>query len=132
MTLDRSLSRRGFLKQSAAAATTGVAAPLFIPRSALAAAGRPGANDRVKLGLIGTQRRGGQLLDCIPGEGQLVAIADCANGSLWHERRRFGFSGGVFKTPFQTGFDYRSLSEKWCLQLFGSGLLGRSVDLVAG
>ena len=56
MTLDRSLSRRGFLKQSAAAATTGVAAPLFIPRSALAAAGRPGANDRVKLGQQETRR----------------------------------------------------------------------------
>jgi len=43
-------SRRQFL---GAAATTAVAAPLIIPRSVLGQNGNPGANDSVKVGIIG-------------------------------------------------------------------------------
>lgn len=46
----RTISRRAFLAGSAAAA----AGPLILPQGVLAAAGRPGANDRVVLGVIGT------------------------------------------------------------------------------
>ena len=50
------LSRRGFLKRGATVAA-GVAAPYIVPSGVLAADGKPGANDRVGLGLIGTGRR---------------------------------------------------------------------------
>jgi len=43
-------SRRNFLKTATAA---GVAAPSFVPANVLAGSGRPGANDRIQVGLIG-------------------------------------------------------------------------------
>ena len=43
-------SRRAFL----GAAAAGAAVPYFVPASALAAPGQPGANDRIQLGLIGS------------------------------------------------------------------------------
>ena len=55
-------SRRRFLVQTAAA---GVAVPTVISRTALAAPGKPGANDRIRLGLIGAGQMGnGNLTNC--------------------------------------------------------------------
>lgn len=61
------------------AASFGVACsvPGWIPRSALAQGNRPGANDRVIVGFIGTGGRSRQLMDHLPAEGQIVAICDC-------------------------------------------------------
>ena len=44
------LSRRQFIGKSAVA---GVAVPLFVSSRVLAQPGKPGANDRIQLGLIG-------------------------------------------------------------------------------
>lgn len=52
-------------------------APLVIPRGALGNTNRPGANDRIIVGFIGTGGRARQLMDHLPEEGQIVAIADC-------------------------------------------------------
>jgi len=71
------LSRRSFLKQSATAAVAGAAAPLILPSGVLAAPGKPGANDRVIIGFIGTGGRARQLMDQVPESGQIVAISDC-------------------------------------------------------
>ncbi|MBN2024464.1 MAG: Gfo/Idh/MocA family oxidoreductase [Pirellulales bacterium] len=68
-------TRRQFLKRSAAAAAGALVAPQFIPRSALASADRPGANDRIGVGYIGPGRRAWQLMD-LPPEGEIVAAAD--------------------------------------------------------
>ncbi|MBN1491613.1 MAG: Gfo/Idh/MocA family oxidoreductase [Phycisphaerae bacterium] len=76
MATSRRLSRRGFLKRGAAA-SVGLAAPYFIPSGVLAAPGRPGANDRVIIGFIGTGGRARQLMDHVPAEGRIVAICDC-------------------------------------------------------
>jgi predicted dehydrogenase len=54
-----------------------VAVPSLIPAAALAAPGRPGANDRVILGFIGTGGRARQLMDHVPADGRIVAISDC-------------------------------------------------------
>jgi len=70
------LSRRRVLKH-AALASAGVAAPYLIPSGVLAAPGRPGANDRVVLGFIGTGGRARQLMDHVPADGRIVAICDC-------------------------------------------------------
>ncbi|MCH5376391.1 MAG: Gfo/Idh/MocA family oxidoreductase, partial [Planctomycetes bacterium] len=75
MTISQNVTRRRFLKQTAAAG--GVALPYFVPGSALAAFDRPGANERVIIGFIGTGGRARQLMDHVPADGRIVAIADC-------------------------------------------------------
>ncbi len=77
MTRPQRLSRRSFLKRSAWAAAGAVALPSFVPRAALASDDRPGANDRVVIGFIGTGGRARQLMDHVPADGRIVAISDC-------------------------------------------------------
>ncbi len=69
------LDRRRFLKRSTALAAGAAAAPWFVPSSAIAVPGRPGANDRIGVGYIGAGRRANQLMG-LPREGQIVAVAD--------------------------------------------------------
>lgn len=52
-------------------------APLFVPRRVLGAPGRPGANDRIRVGVIGVGNRGNLLIEQLPPEGEIVALADC-------------------------------------------------------
>ncbi len=68
------MRRRDFLRKSAAAA---VSAPYLIPSGVLAAAGRPGANDRILVGLIGSGHRAHALLKESPPDVKLVSLADC-------------------------------------------------------
>ena len=64
-------SRRRFLAQTAAA---GVAAPTVISRSALSAPGKPGANEKIRLGLIGAGAMGnGNLANCAKYDDVVVA-----------------------------------------------------------
>ena len=69
------LSRRRFLRRTAALAAAAAAAPCFIPSGVLASPERPGANDRIGVAYIGVGRRGNQLMG-LPPEGQIVAAAD--------------------------------------------------------
>jgi predicted dehydrogenase len=69
-------SRREFLKRTAAASTA-IAAPIFIPSRVLGREQSPGANDRVRIGVIGVGGRARQLIDQIPEGGKVVALADC-------------------------------------------------------
>jgi predicted dehydrogenase len=77
MSHSQRISRRRFFRHTAASAVAGVAAPYVIPSGVLAAPGRPGANDRVIVGFIGTGGRARQLMDQMPEAGQIVAISDC-------------------------------------------------------
>jgi len=70
-------SRRQFLARGASAAAAGLAAPYFIPRGVLAAPGKPGANQRVTIGVIGVGGRAGLLIDQTPEQGQIASVADC-------------------------------------------------------
>ncbi|MDO5309033.1 MAG: Gfo/Idh/MocA family oxidoreductase [Planctomycetia bacterium] len=70
-------TRRSFLKTTSAAALGLIASPELISRSALAQAGRVGANDRIIVGFVGTGMRARQLMEHIPRErAQIVAVAD--------------------------------------------------------
>jgi predicted dehydrogenase len=71
------LSRRELLKVGAAGAAGALAAPYFVPSGVLAAAGKPGANDRVAIGAIGVGGRASLLLNQIPDNGRIVALCDC-------------------------------------------------------
>ena len=75
MRTQRTLSRRRFLGQSTSIISGAVTAPLIVPSTVLAAAGRPGANDRIGVGYIGAGRRANQLMG-LPPEGRIVAAAD--------------------------------------------------------
>jgi predicted dehydrogenase len=77
MTAKRSISRRRFLHAASALGAAALAGPTLIPRSALAAPDRPGANDRVIIGFIGTGGRSRQLMDHVPQDGRIVAVSDC-------------------------------------------------------
>ncbi len=70
-------NRRAFLGRSTSLIAAGLAVPWYVPRSALAAPGRPGANERVVIGFIGTGNRARQLMDHVPAGGRIVAICDC-------------------------------------------------------
>lgn len=75
MTRSPRLSRRRFLAQGLSLAGGATLLPLFVPAAALAAPGRPGANDRIGVGYIGAGRRARQLMG-LPKEGRFVAVAD--------------------------------------------------------
>ena len=61
------VSRRAFTKAGLASA----AFPMLMPRSAV------GANDRVRVGVIGVGNRSGLLIDQLPEGAEIVAVADC-------------------------------------------------------
>ncbi len=77
MSQDQMSSRRELIKQSALLGAGGVAAPMFIPRRVLGAPGRPGANDRIRVGIIGVGNRGNLLIDQLPEGAEMIAAADC-------------------------------------------------------
>ncbi|MEX0586287.1 MAG: Gfo/Idh/MocA family oxidoreductase [Pirellulales bacterium] len=74
----RVADRRQFFGAAAKTIAASVfGAPLFVPRRALAAPGRPGANDRITVGAIGVGGRGVLLLQQLPEAAELVALSDC-------------------------------------------------------
>jgi predicted dehydrogenase len=70
-------SRRQFLGTAVVAVAGACAAPLFAPRRAFAASGKPGPNDRITVGAIGVGKRANMLLQQLPESAQLVALSDC-------------------------------------------------------
>jgi predicted dehydrogenase len=72
----RCTNRRRFLKSTMLAAGA-IGAPLLIPRRALAAPGKPGANERIRVGAIGVGGRGKLLLEQLPDGAEIVALSDC-------------------------------------------------------
>ena len=71
------LSRRRFLVRSSLVAAAATALPQLIPGRALAAEQRPGANERVIVGVIGVGGRARLLIDQLPAQGQIASAADC-------------------------------------------------------
>jgi predicted dehydrogenase len=51
--------------------------PTLVPRSALASADKPGANERITIGVIGVGGRARLLIDQLPEQGQIASVADC-------------------------------------------------------
>ncbi|MEE8452380.1 MAG: Gfo/Idh/MocA family oxidoreductase [Thermoguttaceae bacterium] len=81
--IDRTrFSRRALLGRMAATAGSAVAIPYLIPSEILSAQGRPGANDRVQIGVIGAGLRGKYLISNVPDEGRVAAICDFSNDRI--------------------------------------------------
>src|ERR1044071_1812017 len=74
----QTFSRRAFAQRAAAATFGAIAFPNIVSATALEAEGRPGANSRINIGLIGTGNQGtNDLRSMIPDERvQIVAVCD--------------------------------------------------------
>ncbi len=70
-------SRRKMLTRAAAGAACGLVLPDLVPQRAMAAAARPGANDRVTVGFIGVGGRARLLIDQLPDTGHIAAVCYC-------------------------------------------------------
>jgi predicted dehydrogenase len=117
----RHLTRRTFLQRSLAAASGAWAAPYLLTSGALAAAGRPGANDRIGLGFIGIGNMGGGHLGGLVGSGdfQILAISDVkaavaqAGKAMVEQRYASDPARGSFRGEKYTGValynDFREL-----------------------
>ena len=78
------MRRRDFLVKSAAAAAAGLSFPYFVPSRVLAAHGKKGANDKVRVGFIGVGGRGQQHLrdeKALTEHADVVALCD-----VWQTR----------------------------------------------
>ncbi len=74
------MRRRDFLRQSAAAAAAGVSFPYFVPSTVFGQKGKPGANERIRVGFIGTGGRGRyHMFDekALTDHAEIVALCDC-------------------------------------------------------
>jgi len=98
------LSRRQLLRDASLAAA-GLALPYLLPRSALAAPGKPGANDRVTVGVIGVGNRSRLLINQLPERGQIAAVADCFV-------TRCEEAMGAMKANWRIHQDYRKLLDE--------------------
>jgi predicted dehydrogenase len=98
------LSRRQFIGKSAVA---GAAVPLYVSASALGQPGKPGANDRIQVGLIGAGGMGrANLKNCAKYDDVVVThICD-----VWKERREAAAAEHAGKP--QTHNDYRDLLQQ--------------------
>ena len=71
------LTRREFIRRSAAIASSAVAAPIFVPASALGRAGRPAASERIVMGCIGVGNQGTALLRGFLADERVQVVAVC-------------------------------------------------------
>ncbi len=98
------VSRRKFIEQ-AAAASSAIALPAFVPARVFGREGSPGANEQVLIGFIGTGGRARQLMDQIPEGGRIVAISDCY-------KQRLADTLAEKKKEWPTYQDYRQMLDK--------------------
>ena len=92
---EKKMSRRMFAKTGLA----GAALPYFVPPSAF------GANDRVRVGVIGVGNRSGLLIDQLPDGAEIVAVADCY-------RKRSEDAAAKRKANWRIYDDYRQLLDQ--------------------
>jgi predicted dehydrogenase len=77
----------------------------FIPAHVLGEDGAPGANDRIRIGVIGTGNRARQLMEQVPSPGQIVAISDCYKQRMIETREKLKGEWPMYQ-------DYRQMFDK--------------------
>src|ERR1035438_3924969 len=93
--MSENFSRRTFTKAGLASA----AIPYLLPKRA------KGANDRIRVGVIGVGNRSGLLIDQLPEGAEIVAVADCY-------RKRSEDAAAKRKASWRIYDDYRKLLEQ--------------------
>ncbi len=71
------ITRRDFVRRSGAIASAALAAPLFIPGSALGRANRPAPSERITMGCIGVGNQGSALLRGFLNDDRVQVVAVC-------------------------------------------------------
>src|SRR5260370_16287259 len=94
--MSESISRRMFTK---AGMVTSAGFPYLLPRTAV------GANDRIRVGVIGVGNRSNLLIDQLPEGAEVVAVADCY-------RKRSEDAMAKRKASWRIYDDYRKLLEQ--------------------
>jgi hypothetical protein len=82
---------------------------MFIPSGVFAAPGRPGANERVDLGVIGVHFRGPHLIKHMPAAGRVVAISDCYTKRMEETLAKFDSPGWATYQDYRKMFDSENL-----------------------
>ena len=93
--MSENISRRTFTKAGLAS----TAIPYLLPKRA------KGANDRIRVGVIGAGNRSGLLIDQLPEGAEIVAVADCY-------RKRMEDAVGKRKANWRIYEDHRELLER--------------------
>jgi predicted dehydrogenase len=93
--VSENISRRTFTKAGLAS----TAIPYLLPKRA------KGANDRIRVGVIGAGNRSGLLIDQLPEGAEIVAVADCY-------RKRMEDAVGKRKANWRIYEDHRELLER--------------------
>jgi hypothetical protein len=78
------ISRRRFVRKAAVSGVIGVAAPYFASAAALGGSGRPGANERLQIALIGAGSMGTANLKNCAQYDDVVVTGVC---DVWKSRR---------------------------------------------
>jgi len=104
MSEKKAITRRRFIHRVAATGTAGMAVPYFVPAAALGQAGRPGANDKIGVGLIGCGGMGRANLNACAARPDVVVTGAC---DVWKSRRETVV--GQFKDTAKGYHDYREM-----------------------
>ena len=102
------VTRRDFLRAGGAAA---ISLPYFVPAHVLGAQGKPGANETVRIGVVGLGGRArGLVSDCIKNipEFRLAAISDCFAPLM----------PKFLETVKSVGFDGKCATYEECREMF--------------
>ena len=94
--MSETISRRMFTKAGLMASA---AFPFLLPRKAV------GANDRIRVGVIGVGNRSNLLIDQLPETAEVIAVADC-------NRKRSEDSKAKRNAAWRIYDDHRALLEQ--------------------
>lgn len=107
MSKSEGVSRRGFLAHTAKAGAVGVAVPMFVEARALGAPGKPGANERIHVGLIGAGAMGTANLNECAKYPDVAVTAIC---DVW--KKKCESLAARFKQSAKTYHDYRDVLQQ--------------------
>src|SRR6056297_3079560 len=106
MTKPRSVSRRTFIKRTATATAAGATAAYFVPATAFGKASQVGANDKLRIGLIGAGGMGRANLNNCAKHDDVVVVAVC---DVWKSRRDAVVAQYPGAKPYE---NYRDMLEQ--------------------
>ncbi len=113
-------TRRQFLRIGSASALAGLVPPFAGSANAVGRAGRrPGANDRIRVGIIGVGFRGKYLIGNLPPDAEVVALCDCSGSRIDAALRPDGHFAAILDgflhrdaSRCSSHRDYRSLLDR--------------------
>ena len=106
------VSRRGFLKASAAASAAALAAPTIIPASALGRDGATAPSERITLGIVGLSSRGFNLIDAFLRYPDARIVSVCDVTPLHYRDQPWGKGPAFGRDPAKERIEKRYANSK--------------------